>query len=135
MRGLTGSTPALLDLNDDRLRLTVYGRGALTRGQCRALERETGIEDLAQKLNDDVETVLCDVSVADVTDVRFPWFYFGGGMHLRVRDVRYRLSFLQPQNVTTNRLMGLSRQGAGSISSGRHAGALWRAAFGAAVAR
>lgn len=69
--------------------------------------------------------------MGEISDVRFPWFYFGGGMHLQVGTVRFRLSFLQPQNVTTNRMMGLSRQGAGSISAGRHAGGEWRAAFDA----
>ena len=115
----------------ERLRLTLFGQGALTRGQCRALERATGISDLARRLRDNVDTVVCDVPVAEIGEVYFPWYYFGGGVHLRVGGVRYRLSFLQPQNVTTDRMMGLSRQGAGSISAGRHAGAEWRAAFDA----
>ncbi len=131
LKGLTGSTPALLELTGDRVRLTLFGKGALTRGQCRALERETGIAGLAQKLRDNVKTVTCDAAVDEITDCRFPWYYFGGGMHLRVGSVRFRLSFLQPQNVTMNRMMGLSRQGAGSISAGRRAGAEWRAAFAA----
>jgi hypothetical protein len=97
------------------------------------LERETGIVDLARRLRDDDRTVVGEVPIGEVSDVRFPWFYFGGGMHLRVGDVRYRLSFLRPQNVTMNRMAGWSRQGAGSISAGRHAGTLWRAAFEAAT--
>lgn len=40
-----------------------------------------------------------DVAMQDVTEVQFPWYYFGGGLKLRVGGRQYRLSFVRPNGV------------------------------------
>lgn len=42
------------------------------------------------------EEAIFDVPVSSVSDVKVPWFYFGGGMKLTVGAERYRLSFVRP---------------------------------------
>ena len=127
LRGLTGSTPgALVCGRDGRLRLTLFGAGALARRHLRALERDTGQAGLADRLRQFEETVLFDVPLAEVERVVFPWFYFGGGMHVHVGGVRYRLSFLQPQNTVADRSFASAQDAVGGIKKGVSLGARWR---------
>ena len=37
-------------------------------------------------------------AVSQLTDIDFPWYYFGGGMKLTLRGERYRVSFMRPGN-------------------------------------
>ena len=46
----------------------------------------------------DDETIF-DAPLTSVGDVKVPWYYFGGGIKLRVGDERYRLSFVPPTAV------------------------------------
>lgn len=62
-----------------------------------------------------------DVLLAEVTDVNFPWYYFGGGVKFRIGADRYRLSFVLP--------IGHSGE-SGDISEGRRAGKVWKSALG-----
>jgi len=39
-----------------------------------------------------------DVPLSDVTDVNFPWYYFGGGVKFKIGTESYRLSFVQPDD-------------------------------------
>lgn len=66
MQGLTRSEPAELAWIDERLSLLAAGE------------------------------LLFHVPLADVREVRHPWFYFGGGVQFTVDRVRYRLSFVRP---------------------------------------
>jgi hypothetical protein len=68
--GITGSASGVLRLGDGRL--TFHG---------------------------DDGTCLINVRIAELTTVKFPWYYFGGGMQLRVGDVRHRISFTRPGNL------------------------------------
>lgn len=43
--------------------------------------------------------VMFDARREEITNVRFPWYYFGGGLTLRSGGVRYRLSFVKPNGV------------------------------------
>jgi hypothetical protein len=42
------------------------------------------------------DEVVFDVAVEHVTNVDWPWYYFGGGVKLTAAGVRYRLSFVLP---------------------------------------
>lgn len=105
LKGMTSSTPALLEL--------VEGRLALTTEEAQEFE----------------------VALEEVTEVKFPWHYFGGGAHLTVRGQVYRLSFVKPNNATehlSDRLSG--KEGLFSagrkirvIGEGRAAGQAWKA--------
>jgi hypothetical protein len=73
-----------------------------------------------------------------VTEVAFPWYYFGGGAKVTVNGVRYRFSFVKPNGAMpvsqalverVQESLGTPQQ-SGSTSayiwSGRKAGKLWR---------
>lgn len=51
-----------------------------------------------------------DVSLGEVSDITFPWHYFGGGFKMRIGADAYRFSFIEPHNDSAD------------ISSGRAAG-------------
>ncbi|MEX0659837.1 MAG: hypothetical protein WD080_11945 [Egibacteraceae bacterium] len=90
------------------------------------------------------EEVLLDSPMEEISEVVFPWYYFGGGCKLRVGDERIRLSFVRPNNApdatdTTlnaarDRVLGSLPGGqlhraVGSlrdIGKGRAAGKAWR---------
>jgi hypothetical protein len=126
--GSTGSTPGVLEVSGGHLRFTADGRGALTNGQLAELERRTGRAGLGVELDRGSSVVLFDAPLEAVGDVKFPWYYFGGGMKLAVAKAPYRFSFLQPQN--TQEWPGID-----GIPGGRAAGKLWRAALASAGSR
>ncbi len=63
-----------------------------------------------------------NVPLSKVSDVEFPWYYFGGGVKFRIGAERYRLSFVKPGN-TGGRLS--------DVSEGRHAGKAWKSVLAA----
>lgn len=86
-----------------------------------------------------------DVPLAEVTGVKFPWYYFSGGMKFTVGSEAYRLSFVRPNDASDipGRLLAGSDAGASfalltagrkvqDIGEGRRAGKAWKAVFAAA---
>lgn len=61
-----------------------------------------------------------DVPLSEVTGVKFPWYYFGGGVKFHIGVNRYRLSFVKPT--------GYSGE-IGDIGEGRRAGKVWKSAL------
>ncbi|MFC5749560.1 hypothetical protein [Actinomadura rugatobispora] len=122
MMGSTGSAPGTLRLGDGRLTFEAYGRGALTGGQLREVEKRSGRPGLAAHLDGGHAGVVFDVAASGIGKVTFPWYYFGGGMKLTAAGSPYRFSFLQPQNtMLTERL--------GGIPAGRACGRAWKEAL------
>lgn len=39
-----------------------------------------------------------DFPLAEVSDIKFPWYYFNGGMKFRVGADSFRISFVEPHN-------------------------------------
>jgi hypothetical protein len=72
---------------------------------------------------------ILDAALAEVSAVTFPWYYFGGGMKLRIGTDTHRLSFTRPGNLPEFS----SSAEHGDIISGRRAGAAWKAALAAAI--
>lgn len=85
-----------------------------------------------------------DVRLDEVTDVVWPWYYFGGGVKLRVGGEQYRFSFVLPNGAEYPRAR--PQAGAGDpaalavvakkgddIARGRQAGREWRRRFEAAA--
>jgi len=81
--------------------------------------------------------VVFDVPLADVTDVIWPWYYFGGGVKLTAGGEQYRFSFVLPNGAEypTARLAAAAGdlssltivwQKAEDIGAGREAGKEWR---------
>jgi hypothetical protein len=84
-----------------------------------------------------VADVVFDVPLAEVTDVIWPWYYFGGGVKLSVDGTQYRFSFVLPNGAEypTARLaaevgdpaaLAIVRQKADDIGAGRTVGKEWR---------
>lgn len=110
LKGLTGSEPGRLRLTRERLRFST--RAGL----------------------------LFDVPLQEVREVTYPWYYFGGGMKVRVGDVQHRFSFVRPNGAehAVGRALGEAGDPAalvvaagkiGDIRSGRALGRHWRAVF------
>jgi hypothetical protein len=118
--GLTGSVPGVLHLSGGTLTLTVQGAGVLSGRQLRQLEVRTGQHGLADRLTRGQSVQLVHQPLPLIERVTFPWYYFGGGAVLVVGGVRYRISFLQPQNTAI---------GVVSLSDGLRAGKQWKAAL------
>ena len=88
LRGITGNLPGILSLANGRF---------------------TFVADDGQ--------MVFDSPVTEVSDVKVPWYYFGGGMKLRVGAERYRLSFVRPT---------AAGGGVADIPEGRGACKMWR---------
>jgi hypothetical protein len=87
--------------------------------------------------------VVFDVLLAEVTDIIWPWYYFGGGVKLTVSGEQYRFSFVLPNGAEypTARLaaavgdlssLTIVWQKAEDIGAGRAAGMVWRRRLGGA---
>ena len=55
-----------------------------------------------------------DVPLLEVTDINFPWHYFGGGFKMRIGGEQFRFSFVEPHNESAD------------IGGGREAGKAWK---------
>ena len=90
------------------------------------------------------DQVVFDVPLAEVTDVDWPWYYFGGGVKLSAAGERYRLSFVLPNGAEypTARVeaaagdpaaLTIVWQKAADIGAGRNVGKEWRRRLDAAA--
>jgi hypothetical protein len=111
--GLTRSKPGVLELADGRFAFTTE------------------------------EGTVFEVSLSEVSEVKFPWYYFGGGVKLRIGADRYRLSFVRPNDASDipDRLLAGTEFGAPAalltagrklldIGEGRQAGKNWKSILG-----
>ena len=64
---------------------------------------------------------LFDAALGEVSDVTFPWYYFGGGVKLRIGTDRYRVSFARPGN-----LPDVPIETVGDLPSARESGKMWK---------
>ena len=55
-----------------------------------------------------------NVALQEVSDINFPWHYFGGGFKMRIGGEQYRFSFVEPHNELAD------------ISGGRETGKAWK---------
>ncbi len=44
---------------------------------------------------------LFDVELSEVSGLKFPWYYFGGGLKMKVKSERHRFSFVIPNGAET----------------------------------
>ena len=83
------------------------------------------------------DEVVFDVPLAEIADVVWPWYYFGGGVKLSAAGEHYRFSFVLPNGAEypTARLaaeagdpaaLGIVWQKASDIGAGRDVGREWR---------
>jgi hypothetical protein len=80
-----------------------------------------------------------DAPLSDLSEVKFPWYYFGGGVKFKIGSDSYRLSFVRPNDASDipGRLLAGTEFGAPAalltagrkvldIGEGRRAGKTWR---------
>jgi hypothetical protein len=90
------------------------------------------------------DEVVFDVAVEHITDVDWPWYYFGGGVKLTAAGVRYRLSFVLPNGgeypagraaaaTGDPAALALVWQNASDIGAGHKVGKEWRRRLAAVV--
>ncbi|MCL5736809.1 MAG: hypothetical protein M1274_14745 [Actinobacteria bacterium] len=89
--------------------------------------------------------VLFDVSLLEISQVKFPWYYFGGGMKLQAAGKPFRISFVKPNGaeVLDARVLAsfgdpaalsLAASKVTDIHEGRGAGRRWRELLSASTA-
>jgi hypothetical protein len=89
------------------------------------------------------EKVVFDVPRAEVTQITYPWYYFGGGLKLHAAGEAHRLSFVLPNGAEYAQARGLAAVGdpaalsivaskAHDIGAGRAVGRRWRELLSAA---
>lgn len=98
LKGLVNSLPGRLSFKNERLTYCAYESGTFRDTGLKKLERTSGVIGLSDKLKQGKEVSLFDIHLSDLQRVYFPWWYFGAGMKLTIKDQEYRLSFIRPQN-------------------------------------
>ena len=93
------------------------------------------------------DTPVFDVPLSEVTDVVWPWYWFGGGFRCRAAGERYKVTFVRPNGMPApdpsmlqvgvgvfGMLSGTwhdihALQGLADVRTGRAAGQQWRSAL------
>ena len=73
---------------------------------------------------------IIDAAIGELSAVTFPWYYFGGGMKVRIGMDSYRLSFARPANLPDH---SGEADDAGDVGSARRSGAAWKSALAASI--
>ena len=94
LRGIS-SIPGRLRLRDSRLSFVADGVGSAWDWQLEKLERAAGSAGFTEALKGGRSATLFDEPMPGI-GVRSPWYYFAGGLVLRVGGQRYRVSFGKP---------------------------------------
>jgi hypothetical protein len=113
LKGITGTEPGELKLVRDRLTLKTR------------------------------KGTMFDVPLSQVSKVRFPWYYFSGGLKLWIEGKSWRITFVRPNqqgggfdSARTDEALGAdlfagadAARGFSELSRGRSAGKAWKAAL------
>ena len=96
LRGIS-SVPGQLELARGRLSFTSTGTGTAWPWQLRKLERDVGKPGLATRIDSGQASPVFDAPLDGVL-VTFPWYYFSGGLKVRVGTTPLRFSLGTPPN-------------------------------------
>lgn len=128
---------------DEELRTPVWMLSGLTGSVPGLLEMVDGKVGFTTEEQRVFESPLTDISV------KYPWYYFGGGCKIRIKDDVYRISFVRPNGASDlpGEVLARVDDGAGGalslltagrklhdIGQGRRAGKAWKAALGSRIA-
>lgn len=85
-----------------------------------------------------------DTPLSKVSEVKFPWYYFGGGVKFRIESDSYRLSFVRPNDASDipGRILARTEGGGpaalltatrkfSDIGEGRRVGKAWKTVLAA----
>jgi hypothetical protein len=130
LMGLTGSMPGQLRLVKGMVSFVAFGRGEMSDRHIAALEQDLGRSGVEEALRAREPVTVFEVPLTEVTDVRFPWYYFGGGMKLTIAHVPLRFSFVRPSNtVPVPDRDAHEAAGITDVVGGKHVARAWRAAL------
>jgi hypothetical protein len=124
LRGIS-AIPGQLRLSRSVLTFTAHGSGTAWAWQLRKLERSTGRPGLAQALESDERWVVFSEAL-DAIRVSSPWYYFAGGIVVRIGPHDYRISFGKPARSSGD------DDGLDAVSDMRRLGKQWMLALGVA---
>lgn len=94
LRGIS-SIPGELALRDSRVSFTAQDAGSAWDWQLKKLELVSGSPGFMETLKRGTAVTLFDAPLTEII-VRSPWYYFSGGLVLKVRGRSYRVSFGGP---------------------------------------
>ncbi len=108
LRGIS-SVPGELRLRSAQLSFVAQERGSAWDWQLRKLERDACTANFADTLQSGDHATLFNEPLAQVS-IRFPWYYFSGGLVVTTRRQVYRLSFgqLASSSMTSDELETVS---------------------------
>jgi hypothetical protein len=116
LSGLINSLPGVLSIRDGKLVFTAIGMGTFGGRGLKKIETKSGAEDFASLLQQDKPAQLFEVELSEIQKVTFPAIYFSAGAHVTIRNEKYRLSFIQPNNTT---ISGVGRNDYGARFKGK----------------
>ncbi len=96
--GFINSLPGILTLEKGRIILTAIGSGTFWERGLKKLEAKTTVKDLPGLLKQGKPVQLFNVQLKDVQKIVFPGIYFSTAAHITIKNQKYRLSFIQPNN-------------------------------------
>jgi len=97
LSGLIDSAPGVLEVREGVVRVTLVDFGTFSKKRLDEFGITFGMESLSLRLEKGpVEFFQTDFKGED--ELKFPWYYFGGGAVAHIGKKKLRLSFAQPQN-------------------------------------
>jgi hypothetical protein len=117
------SMPGELILSGGKLTYLASGTGSVWPWQLRKLERQLNAPGLAARLHDAGSFQVFSEPVQALT-FWCPWYYFDGGLKVRIKEVVFRLSFARPGNSGSSAMSEL-----GDLAAIRSRGKLWQKAL------
>lgn len=96
--GLINSIPGRLKLRDEQLSYVLFNSGTLGSNALSSLEKKLEVPGLADHLSKQKTIPIFKVPVSKIQAIHFPFYYFSAGMHIKIEDKKYRLSFIRPNN-------------------------------------
>jgi hypothetical protein len=131
LRGIS-SLPGELKVANGRLTYKAFGFGTFWRYQLERLEKDSGVEGLADRLDNGETAGVLDMPVSEV-NARFPWYYFSGGLVIETGGAVYKFSFGRPASSGSsigNRDLARALNELRTAGSMRTTGKTWRKALG-----
>lgn len=123
LRGIS-SLPGQMNLVDGWLSLRLLSEGNAWDWQLRKLSRLTADSDLIEKFLDGQRPLVFRERLENLS-IRWPWYYFRGGLVVTAGEARWRISFGPPVGNVGNRSLEGALDNLNTVVSMRAIGKLW----------
>ena len=98
LSGIINSLPGILSLKNNKLIFTAHGTGTFWASRLKKLEKKSGVSNLPSFLKQNKPVQLFNVEVGEIQKLNFPAIYFSTGVNIKLKNEKYRLSFIEPNN-------------------------------------